>query len=97
MGPFAVKSTGGHSYTASLFDQATGYGEIFLLTAKSDVNKMLRSAIYRWQRQTGRKVKCIRTYRGTEYKGSFAGFLQREGIVHQTSAPYTPEQNGVAE
>lgn len=29
--------------------------------------------------------------------GSMQAFLSEHGIVHQTSVPYTPEQNGVAE
>jgi hypothetical protein len=40
---------------------------------------------------------AIRTDRGKEYEGEFQQFLRREGIVHQRSAPYTPEQNVVAE
>jgi hypothetical protein len=97
MGPFECASLGGHLYTCSLYDQFTGYGEMFLLTAKSEVNAVLRSAIYRWQRQTGRKIKVLRTDRGTEYQGNFGRFMRREGIIHQRSAAYTPEQNGVAE
>jgi transposase InsO family protein len=97
MGPFRCVSSGGHSYICSLYDQFSGYGEVFLLRAKSQVNTELRTAIYRWQRQTGRKVKIIRTDRGKEYEGKFQRFIRREGIVHQRSAAYTPEQNGVAE
>jgi transposase InsO family protein len=97
MGPFKCVSSGGHRYTCSLYDQFSGYGEMFLLKLKSDVNLVLRRAIYRWQRQTGCKVKVIRTDRGKEYQGKFQRFLTREGIVHQRSAAYTPEQNGVAE
>jgi transposase InsO family protein len=97
MGPFKCKSSGGHVYSCSVYDQYTGYGEMLLLKAKSEVNINLRYTIYRWQRQTGLKVKCIRTDRGKEYEGSFQRFLRREGIIHQRSAAYTPEQNGVAE
>jgi transposase InsO family protein len=43
------------------------------------------------------KVKRIRTDRGKEYEGKFGMFLRREGIIHERSAPYTPEQNGVSE
>jgi transposase InsO family protein len=97
MGPFECATLGGHLYTCSLYDQFTGYGEMFLLTAKSEVNDALRTAIYRWQRQSGRKIKVLRTDRGNEYRGRFGRFLRREGIIHQRSAAYTPEQNGVAE
>jgi IS30 family transposase len=29
--------------------------------------------------------------------GEFIAFLEQEGIIHETSAPQTPQQNGVAE
>jgi transposase InsO family protein len=97
MGPFKCASLGGQKYSVTLYDQFTGYGEVFLLKKKSETNVVLRHAIYRWQRQTQRKVLCILTDRGKEYEGNFKRFLLREGIVHQRSAAYTPEQNGVAE
>jgi transposase InsO family protein len=97
MGPFKCASLGGHKYTVTLYDQFSGYGEVFLLTKKSETDDALREAIYRWQRQTQKKILCIRTDRGKEYEGNFQRFLRTEGIVHERSAAYTPEQNGVAE
>jgi transposase InsO family protein len=35
---------------------------------------------------------------GTEFKNSqIEGFLKEEGIKHEFSSPYTPQQNGVVE
>jgi transposase InsO family protein len=97
MGPLKCPSSGGHLYTCTLYDHYSGFGEVFLLKAKSEVNVALRKAIYLWQRQTSCKVKTIRTDRGKEYEGDFQAFLRTEGIIHQRSAACTPEQNGVAE
>jgi transposase InsO family protein len=97
MGPFKCKGSGGHVYSCSVYDQYTCYGEMLLLTAKSEVNINPRYTMYRWQRQTGLKVKCIRTDKGKEYEGSLQRFLRREGIIHRRSAGYTLDQNGVAE
>lgn len=97
MGPFQVNSSGGHKYAVSLIDHATGYGDIFPVPKKSDASRKLMMAIYQWQTQSGYKVKRFRTDRGTEYLAEFEEFLALEGIVHETSAAYTPEQNGIAE
>lgn len=50
------------------------------------------------ERQSGRKVKVLRTDNGGEYTSQeFEGYLKMEGIIHQTTIPGTPQQNGVAE
>jgi hypothetical protein len=44
------------------------------------------------------RIKKIRSDNGTEFKNSqIEGFLQEEGIKHEFSSPYTPQQNGVVE
>lgn len=44
------------------------------------------------------KVKILRTGNGTEYMNKmFGDYLDSNGIIHQTSCPYTSAQNGVAE
>ncbi|GMF31517.1 unnamed protein product [Phytophthora fragariaefolia] len=48
--------------------------------------------------QTGCKLKCVRSDNGGEYTSKrFNRFCALNGIVHQTSAPYSPQQNGLAE
>ena len=43
-------------------------------------------------------MRIIRSDNGTEYINTeFRSFLSKEGILHQTSCPDTPPQNGVAE
>lgn len=50
------------------------------------------------ERQTGLKLKTLRTDNGKEYMNScFQEYLKRTGIKHQTTNDYTPEQNGLAE
>ena len=47
--------------------------------------------------QTGRKLKTIRTDRGSEFLSKEQKrYLQEHGIEHQTSMPYSPQQNGRA-
>ncbi|KMQ87656.1 gag-pol polyprotein [Lasius niger] len=50
------------------------------------------------EKQSGRKIKAIRTDNGREYVNcEFKEFLRSEGIRHQTTVPYNPQQNGLAE
>lgn len=48
--------------------------------------------------QLGHEVKILRSDNGQEYvNGRMKSFMEDRGIDHQTTAPHTPEQNGVAE
>ena len=50
------------------------------------------------ENQLEKKIKIIRSDRGGEYESTaFSDFCTQHGIVHQTTAPYTPQQNGIAE
>jgi hypothetical protein len=52
----------------------------------------------RAQNEFGLRIKKIRSDNGTEFKNSLIeGFLEEEGIKHEFSSPYTPQQNGVVE
>jgi hypothetical protein len=52
----------------------------------------------RAQNEFGLRIKKIRSDNGTEFKNSqIEGFLEEEGIKHEFSSPYTPQQNGVLE
>jgi transposase InsO family protein len=49
----------------------------------------------RAQNEFSLKIKKIRSDNGTEFKNSqIEGFLEEEGIKHEFSSPYTPQQNG---
>jgi hypothetical protein len=53
----------------------------------------------RWaQNEFGLRIKKIISDNVTEFKNSqIEGFLEDEGIKHEFSSPYTPQQNGVVE
>ena len=52
----------------------------------------------RAQNEFGLRIKKIRSDNGTEFNNSqIEGFLEEEGIKHEFSSPYTPQQNGVVE
>ena len=50
------------------------------------------------ENQLGKKIKIPRSDRGGEYfPYEFSYFCEENGLIHQISAPYTPQQNGLAE
>ncbi|XP_075494791.1 uncharacterized protein LOC142532361 [Primulina tabacum] len=49
------------------------------------------------ENQVSKKIKVLRSDRGGEYKSPFAKFCAQHGIKHERTAPYSPQQNGIAE
>ena len=47
--------------------------------------------------ELGAKIKRIRTDGGSEYKRFVDAYLKEEGIQHEITAPYHPDQNSVVE
>uniref|UniRef100_A0A2N9HJ44 Integrase catalytic domain-containing protein n=1 Tax=Fagus sylvatica TaxID=28930 RepID=A0A2N9HJ44_FAGSY len=52
----------------------------------------------KWKIRLERKIKCLRTDNGTEYRdGDFLKFCEEHGIKRHFTVRKTPQQNGVAE
>nr|GEX15807.1 enoyl-[acyl-carrier-protein] reductase [NADH], chloroplastic [Tanacetum cinerariifolium] len=47
--------------------------------------------------QLGKKIKVVRSDRRGEYVSPFAELCAKHGIRHEFTAPYSPQQNGIAE
>jgi hypothetical protein len=68
------------------------------LQEKSQTQETLKGFLRRAQNEFGLRIKKIRSDNGTEFKNSqIEGFLEEEGIKHEFSSPYTPQQNSVVE
>jgi transposase InsO family protein len=69
-----------------------------LFTRKSQTQEILKR-ILRWaQNEFELRIKKIISDNGIEFKNSqIEGFLEKEGIKHEFSSPYTPQHNGVVE
>lgn len=65
---------------------------------KSEVATKVKEVFQRLETQTGQKLQKVRTDRGGEYLNTeLDGYYKSKGVVHQTTATYTPEQKGAAE
>jgi transposase InsO family protein len=71
---------------------------VFFLQDKSETQELLTKFLRMAQNEFDAKVKKIRSDNGTEFKNTqVEDFLDEEDIKLELSAPYTPQQNGVAE
>ena len=50
-----------------------------------------------FERQTVKKLKCIRSDTGGEYLGPFDAYCKEHGIRHQFTPPKSPQLDGLAE
>jgi transposase InsO family protein len=97
-GPIAYISIGGSKYCLVIVDDYSCFTWVFFLQEKSQTQETLKRFLRRAQNEFGLKIKRIRSDNGMEFKNSqIEGFLKEEGIKHEFSYPYTPQQNGVVE
>ncbi|PKU66732.1 Retrovirus-related Pol polyprotein from transposon TNT 1-94 [Dendrobium catenatum] len=97
-GPSPVMSNQGFRYYVTFIDDFSRYTWIFPIRNKSDVPHIFINFKIFIENQTDYKIKMLRTDGGTEYRNNTLNhFFESNGIQHQFSCPYTPEQNGVAE
>nr|AAV88069.1 hypothetical retrotransposon [Ipomoea batatas] len=96
-GPMKVRSLGGASYFVTFIDDYSRKLWVYTLKHKSDVLGVFKEFHALVERQTGKKLKCIRTDNGGEYCGPFDEYCRRYGIRHQKTPPKIPQLNGLAE
>uniref|UniRef100_A0A2N9IQJ1 CCHC-type domain-containing protein n=1 Tax=Fagus sylvatica TaxID=28930 RepID=A0A2N9IQJ1_FAGSY len=71
---------------------------VYFLKNKSEAFAKFKIWKAEVENQTGRKIKCLRTENGTEYRdGDFLKFCEEHGIKRHFTVRKTPQQNGVAE
>jgi hypothetical protein len=91
-------SKGGKAYFITFIDDFSRYAKVYLLRTKDETEEMFLKYKAEVENQLDRKIKRLRSDRGGEYGTIFLkNFCEQNGIIHETSAPYTPQQNGIAE
>jgi hypothetical protein len=97
-GPPYHASLGGKKYCLVIVDDFSRYSWVYFFKLKSETQKTFIDFINMVQRQYNLPVLIIRSDNGTEFKNyTLNDFLSDEGIKHQYSTAYTPQQNGVSE
>ncbi|GJV63859.1 retrovirus-related pol polyprotein from transposon TNT 1-94 [Tanacetum coccineum] len=93
----SLPTKGGNKYFITFIDDCTKYCYVYLLKSKDEaIDKFV---LYKTEveNQLGKKIKVVRSDRGGEYVAPFAELCAKHGIRHEFTAPYSPQQNGIAE
>jgi len=97
-GPLEVESLGGNKYFLTFIDDASRKVWVYFLKTKDQVFNHFKLFHTMVERETGKKLKCLRSDNGGEYTSKeFDAYCGRYGIRHEKTVPRTPQHNGVAE
>ena len=98
VGPMQVASPNGTRYYVLFKDDFSLYKAVYFLKLKSDTSESFKTFSQKIFNQTGNRIETLRSDNGGEYTGQdFKDWMAINGIRQQTSAAYTPQQNGKAE
>lgn len=85
----------GAKYYLLCKDECTTYTYGYLLREKSSVNLALAQMLIEFETDSGYRVKRLQSDNGSEFVNQQTKILfAKEHVVHETVAPYTPQQNG---
>lgn len=97
-GPITPASSSGNKKFLLIVDDHSRYMWLEVLRSKDEAFRYFRKikALAETDRQA--KLKAFRTNRGGEFNSNeFTRLCEEEGIRRNTTAPYSPQQNGVVE
>ncbi|XP_075083125.1 uncharacterized protein LOC142166962 [Nicotiana tabacum] len=96
---YSTPTHSGFKYFLTIVDDYTRATWTYLMGAKSNAFDLLKAFIFMVETQFQTKVQTVRNDNDLELgSGSFGSlFFSEKGIIHQTSYPHTPQQNGVVE
>ena len=97
-GPISPLAYGEYRYYLLFTCEATKCRHVEFMIRKNEVLENVKALCHRIETQCGYKIQTFRLDNGTEFGGGkLEEYCKEEGITLQYSAPYTPEQNGLAE
>ena len=97
-GPAKTKTQANARWFVTFIDDHTRTTWVYLMKEKSEVNQIFQSFYSYVKNQFHTSIQILRSDNAKEYlSSSMKEFLTKQGIHHQTSCVYTPQQNGVAE
>ena len=92
-----VQTRGGDKHFITFVNDSTKYCYVYLLKSKDEAIEKFVLYKNEVENQLNKKIKVLRSDRGCEYESSFVDFCAQRGIIHETTTPYSPQSNGLAE
>jgi hypothetical protein len=93
-----VPSSTGKRFYCIFKDGFSGYKAAYTMKLKSETPECFKAFAEQMYTDTRKRPRIFRSDGGGEFvSNSFDSWLSSQGILHQTSAAHTPQQNGVAE
>ncbi|KAE8721174.1 hypothetical protein F3Y22_tig00016637pilonHSYRG00095 [Hibiscus syriacus] len=97
-GPITPESFSSKRYFISFIDDFSRKTWVHFLKEKSEAFEVFKKFKVMVEKATGRHIKAVRSDRGGEYTSTaFMEYCEEQGIRRFLTAPYSPQQNGVAE
>ena len=95
-GPYKTPTLDRKHYFLTIVDDYSRFLWVHLLQLKSKTIVAIKIFLSMIKTQFNSHVKVVRSDNGTEFLNSQCGDLFNHlGILHQSSCPHTPQQNGV--
>nr|GEY36992.1 zinc finger, CCHC-type [Tanacetum cinerariifolium] len=91
----ATPSLGNKEHFVTFIDDASRFFYVYLLHTKDEALDQFKVFKTEVELQQGSLVKRFRFDRGGEYMDT--QYFQSVGIIYETTAPYTPQQNAIFE
>ena len=98
MGPMEIATISGKwRYLFIIMDDYLCYAWTIHLTSKDQTVPSFKGWVSMIEKQQRRRIGYFRSDHGREFMSAdFSAILEEHGITRETSAPYTPQQNGLA-
>ncbi|WVY99005.1 hypothetical protein V8G54_031156 [Vigna mungo] len=94
-GPSKISTLRGSRWFVTFIDDCTRMTWLWLMKSKGEVNLIFQKFHKMIETQYNAKVQVLRSDNGGEYQSlELKGYLEVHGIIHQTTCPNTPQQNG---
>nr|GEW79168.1 retrovirus-related Pol polyprotein from transposon TNT 1-94 [Tanacetum cinerariifolium] len=97
-GPINPLSNSNKRYMITFIDDYSRKVWVYFLVTKSEAFVVFKQYKSRVEKESGVAIQGLRTDRGGEFTSlEFTTFCNDNGIHRKLTAPYTPQQNGIAE